>query len=268
MTRVSQTRFESKVALVTGAASGIGRATALALAHEGARVVIGDIDESGGKATVGMIGDCAVFERLDVTSERDWQSVITATIERFGGVDVLANIAGIGISGDFEDTRLDDWNRVVAVNMTGPFLGAKHGVRAISRHGRGGAIVTVASIAAQLGASDLAAYSASKGGVVMLMKCVALHCAERRYNIRVNVVNPTFVDTEMLDHAADLRGGREALISDLVRLIPAGRLARPEDVARAVLFLASDEATLVTGTVLNVDGGQTAGFPAKHSKAQ
>lgn len=268
MTRVSQIRFESKVALVTGAASGIGRATALALAHEGARVVIGDIDESGGKATVGMIGDRAVFERLDVTSERDWQSVIAATIERFGGVDVLANIAGIGISGDFEDTRLDDWNRVVAVNMTGPFLGAKHGVRAISRHGRGGAIVTVASIAAQLGASDLAAYSASKGGVVMLMKCVALHCAERRYNIRVNVVNPTFVDTEMLDHAADLRGGREALISDLVRLIPAGRLARPEDVARAVLFLASDEATLVTGTVLNVDGGQTAGFPAKHSKAQ
>lgn len=268
MMRVPQTRFEGKVALVTGAGSGIGRATALALAHEGARVVIGDINESGGKATVGLIGDRAVFERLDVTSESDWQSVIAATIERFGGVDVLANIAGIGISGDFEDMRLDDWNHVIAVNMTGPFLGAKHGVRAIRRHGRGGAVVTVASIAAELGAADLAAYSASKGGVVMLMKCVALHCAKRRYNIRVNVVNPTFVDTEMLDHAADLRGSREALISDLARLVPAGRLARPEDVAQAVLFLASDEAALITGTALNVDGGQTAGFPAQHSNAR
>lgn len=258
-------RFAGKVALVTGAASGIGRAAALAFAAEGARVMVADINDKGGRETVARIGAAAVYEPLDVSSEENWQQVIAATLKHFGRLDVLANVAGIGVSGDFEEARLDDWNRIVAVNMTGPFLGAKHAIPAIKRHGQGGAIVTVASIAAEIGASDLAAYTASKGGVKMLMKCVALHCAEKGYNIRVNVVNPTFVDSEMLDPIADLYGSRDAMLASMSKLVPIGRLAKPEDVAKAILFLASEDAAMMTGAVLNLDGGQLAGFPAQHS---
>jgi len=253
-----------RVALVTGGASGIGRAACLAFAAQGSKVVVADINEAGGRETARRIGRGATFVRLDVADEAQWRDCLAITLSSYGKLNVLANVAGIGTSGDFEDLELATWNRVFAVNSTGPFLGCKHSVRAMKTNGEDCAIVNVASIAAISAAPDIIAYCASKSAVRMLTRGVALYCAGKGYKIRCNSINPTYVDSEMLDPVAARYGDRDAMLAAMSRLVPLGRLAKPEDIADSILFLASEAAAMITATELNIDGGQTAGIPPSH----
>jgi 3(or 17)beta-hydroxysteroid dehydrogenase len=258
-------RVEGKVAFITGAASGIGRATALLFAREGARVIVADINGEGASRTAVMIGPDALALPLDVASESEWEGALQAAIRRFGRLDIVCNIAGIGRGGTIEDTTIEDWNAMVAVNLTGTMLGCKHGVRAIARSGGRGAIVNVSSVGGLVGIADVAGYCATKGGVTILSKSVALHCAQRGYPIRCVSIHPTYVDTEMLDPVAQAMGGnREALLARMAGQVPAGRVAVPDDIARAILYAASDDAAMISGSSLIVDGAQLAGPPPTH----
>lgn len=258
-------RLDGKVALVTGAASGIGRAASTRLAEEGARVLVADINEPGGRQTEEKIGVAALFQRLDVSREEDWQAAVATVIEQFGRLDIVVNCAGIGVSCHAEDIELEEWNRLIAVNLTGTMLGCKHGIKGIKLSDGGGAIINLSSVGGLLGTSDLSAYCASKGGVTLLTKAVALDCAELGYGIRCNAIHPTYVDTEMLDPVAEMIGDREAMVAGMLENVPLGRLATPQDIANSVLFLASEESAMITGTAFLVDGGTTAGMPARHS---
>lgn len=258
-------RLDNKVALVTGGSSGIGRETCKVLASEGAKILVADLNESGGAQTVASIATDARFQHLDVTDEASWERGIATALDTYGALDILVNSAGIGFSGDFEDTSLEAWNALMNVNLTGVFLGCKHAVQAMKKAGRGGSIINLSSVAGLVGGEDIAAYSASKGGVTMLTKSVALSCAGRGFNIRCNSVHPTYVDTEMLDPIAELFGGRDAMRAGMAQSVPMGRLATPRDIADAILFLASDESSLMTGSAMVVDGGTTAGLPSRHT---
>lgn len=258
-------RLEGKVALVSGGASGIGRASCETLAREGAQVLVADINEQGARQTVDKIGAAALFQPLDVSRESDWQAAVASAVERFGRLDIVVNCAGIGFSCHAEDIELEEWNQLLAVNLTGTMLGCKHGIKGIKQSDGGGSIINLSSVGGLLGTSDLAAYCASKGGVTTMTKAVALDCAELGYGIRCNAIHPTYVDTEMLDPIAEMVGNRDAMMAAMVQNVPIGRLATPQDIANAVLFLASDESSMITGTTFLVDGGTTAGMPAKHS---
>ncbi|NKB35565.1 MAG: glucose 1-dehydrogenase [Gammaproteobacteria bacterium] len=259
-------RVRNKVALVTGGASGIGRATCIRLAQEGATVVVADLNQEQGKKTVSMMAAGGSFIELDVTSETRWQELIAQVITEFGQLNVLVNCAGIGISGVFEETRLQDWQRIMDVNLTGLFLGCKHAVLAMQQaEPINGSIINISSIAGVVGGGDIAAYSASKGGVTTLTKSVALSCAERGMNIRCNSIHPTYVDSEMLDPIVEFYPDRDAMRAAMSENIPMGRMATPEDIANSVLFLASEESSIMTGATMMVDGGTTAGVTSKHS---
>jgi NAD(P)-dependent dehydrogenase (short-subunit alcohol dehydrogenase family) len=253
---------DGRVALVTGGASGIGRATCRRLAAEGAKIVVADINEAGGRHTVEEIGGRARFVRLDVAAEPSWEHAVAEVLGAFGRLDILVNCAGIGFTGSVEDTTLADWNRIVAVNLTGTFLGCKHAVRAMKPLKRG-SIINISSVAGIVGGEDLTAYSATKGGVTVMTKAIALNCAAK--GIRCNAILPTYVDSEMLDPVAAALGSREALLTSMAELVPLGRVALPDDIANAVLFLASDESAMITGSAMLVDGGTTAGLPSRHS---
>jgi 3(or 17)beta-hydroxysteroid dehydrogenase len=259
-------RLQGKVAIVTGAASGIGRATAIAFAREGARVGVTDINLAGAEATAAAIGEAAIALPLDVTSEATWAEATAATVKRFGKLDSLANIAGIGFPGTIMDLTIDHWNKMIAVNLTGVMLGCQAAIRAISETGGRGAIVNVSSLAGLVGISDVAGYCASKGGVTTLSKSVALYCAEQHLPIRCVSVHPTYVDSEMLDPIADAIGNREAMVAAMASLVPMGRIAKPEDIANAILFAVSDEAAMLSGSPLIIDGAQLAGPSSAHTK--
>lgn len=258
-------RVENKVALVTGGASGIGRECCKLLAAEGARVLVADIDETGGLATVAAIGANSRFQYLDVGDEKLWNQSARRAIDEFGSLDILVNSAGVGFSGNFEDTKIEDWNAIIRVNLTGVFLGCKSMVRARMGTMTSASIVNISSIAGLVGGEDIAAYSATKGAVTILSKSIALSCAARGLGIRCNTIHPTYVDTEMLDPIAELFSSREEMCAGMAAQVPLGRLATARDIANAVLFLASDESAMVTGSALVVDGGTTAGLPARHS---
>lgn len=257
-------RLQGKVALVTGGGSGIGRATCRLFVAEGAQVVVADLNADGARRTAESLGAAAVAHAMDVTREPDWERAVRVPVERFGRLDVVCNVAGIGRGGSIEDTNLADWDAMIAVNLTGTMLGCKHGLKAIVNSGGRGAIVNVSSLGGLVGVADIAGYCASKGGVTVLTKSVALHCAQKRYPVRCVSVHPTYVDTEMLDPVAQMMGDRKALIEGMARLVPMGRVCTPDDVARVIAFAASDDAAMVSGSELLVDGAQLAGPPSAH----
>jgi NAD(P)-dependent dehydrogenase (short-subunit alcohol dehydrogenase family) len=263
-------RVAGKVALVTGGASGIGQACALRLAQEGAMVVVTDIQDALGAAAVAAItarceargdGGGARFLHHDVTREQDWIDVIDDVRARHGRLDVLVNNAGIGIACSIVEMSLTDWQRQQAVNLDGVFLGIKHGIP-LMRAGGGGSIINVSSVAGLKGSPRLAAYNATKGGVRLLTKGVALECAQERWNIRVNSVHPGVIDTPIWTKVAPGGfdpGANEVDVEALAQaMVPGGVAGLPRDIANGVLFLASDESAYVTGSELVIDGGVSA----------
>lgn len=249
-------RLDGKIALITGGASGLGRESARLFAREGARVAITDINTEGGRAVAAEIGDAALFLEHDVTSEARWIEVLDATVAAFGGLHVLVNSAGIGLSKSVEDTELAEWRRVHAIDLDGVFLGCKHAIARIAASG-GGSIVNISSIAGIIAGHNMAAYNSAKAGVRHLSKSVALHCARKGTNIRCNSVHPAFIDTPILDPYKE-RFGEDVALDKFARQIPLGRVGRPLEVAYAILYLASDESSFTTGTELIVDGGISA----------
>jgi len=251
-------RVQDKVALVTGGASGIGLATCELLAAEGARVIVGDVDRAAADRAVAAIGPRASFHPLDVTREDDWIAVTDAIVRDLGRLDILVNNAGVALLRDIETTTLDEWRRLMAVNLDGVFLGCKHAIRVMKGRG-GGAIVNLSSVAGMIGAPSLAAYGASKGGVRALTKSVALHCARRGYGIRCNSVHPSFAETPMLEGMIAAARDPQKQRASHAAAAPLGRLAQPDEIARTILFLASEDSAFTTGAEIVVDGGLTAG---------
>jgi 3(or 17)beta-hydroxysteroid dehydrogenase len=252
-------RLQDKVALITGSASGIGLATAQLFTEEGASVVIADHDAAAGQWAAAAVARSR-FHQLDVTREDEWVAVTDAVVREHGRLDILVNSAGVVLFKDIEQTTLDEWRALMAVNLDGTFLGCKHAVRVMKDSGGrdGGAIVNMSSVAGLIGSGNLAAYSASKGGVRLLTKSVALHCARRGYNIRCNSVHPSFAETPMLQGMIASARNPEKLAANFANAAPLGRLAQPIEIARTILFLASDESAFTTGAELVVDGGLTA----------
>ena len=263
-------RLEGKVALVTGAASGIGLETARLFATEGAAVVLADIQDGPGALAASQIvssGKKAMYLHLDVADERNWTAAIAATAEAFGRLDVLVNNAGIVIAGDITELSLADWRRQQAVNLDGVFLGIKHALP-LMRKGGGGSIVNISSTASIVGTANLISYSAAKGGVRSLTKSVALQCAAAKDNVRCNSVHPGVICTPIYDtlegmpqHGADGKNlkfiGRDPeALGALVT--PLGVAGTAYDVAAGILYLASDDSRYVTGTELIIDGGLVA----------
>ncbi|MBS27472.1 MAG: 3-beta hydroxysteroid dehydrogenase [Alphaproteobacteria bacterium] len=249
-------RVEGKTALVTGGASGIGRASAIMLAREGARVAVSDIDLDGARAVADAIGDGAVAIDHDVTKEDAWTMALNTVTAAFGGLHILVNSAGTAINGTVEDTSLEDWRALHALDLDSVFLGCKHAIRHIAGSG-GGSIVNISSISGIIAGHNLAAYNSAKAGVRHLTKSVALHCAREANQVRCNSVHPAFVDTPILDTILK-RGTREEGLDRLARQIPLGLVGEPYDVAYAVVYLASDESRFMTGSELILDGGISA----------
>ncbi|MGN6700815.1 MAG: SDR family NAD(P)-dependent oxidoreductase [Thermomicrobiales bacterium] len=257
-------RLEGKVAVITGAGSGLGRAMAVRFATEGAAVLVADVDEAGGRETVARIGQAghgiAAFRRVDVTDEDDCAVAVAEAVERWGKLDIMVANAGIGgaTGKPMHISLLDkaDWERVIAVNLTGVFLCSKHAFRA--QRQAGGVILITASVAGLEGTPALGAYGPSKAGAIQLMKTLALEGA--RYNIRCNALCPVWTDTPMVDAFVDaMRASPEEVRARLAASIPLGRLGTPDDVASAALYLASDEASFISGVAFPVDGGHLAG---------
>ena len=247
-------RVDGKVAIVTGAASGMGRADAQLLAAEGARVVLADLNEADGHDAAEALGDSAIFLRLDVTDEDNWKSVIAATVETFGRLDILVNNAGMIALGSIVDTDLESWRRVNAVNSDGVFLGCKHAIPAMAESG-GGSIINMSSVAAIHGQSFVAAYTASKGAVRALTKNIAMFCKEQKNGIRCNSVHPDGVKTPMVVKVAM---GKETATREEIEMIgEAGNMCEPEDIANLVLYLASDESRFVNGAEMVIDNAST-----------
>jgi NAD(P)-dependent dehydrogenase (short-subunit alcohol dehydrogenase family) len=248
------------VALITGAAMGIGKACADLFATEGAAVAVSDRDTAAGREVVDALtarGHHVIFIEHDVSREDHWQHAIELTVRMLGKLDILVNNAGVGWFGDVEHTTLEDWRKLMSVNLDGVFLGIKYAVPAMRTAG-GGSIINLSSIEGLVGDPSLAAYNASKGGVRLLTKSAALYCARERTKIRVNSVHPGYIETPMVQHALDSSGRAEEMRRALEALHPVGHLGAPRDVAYGVLYLASDESTFVTGTELVIDGGYTA----------
>lgn len=250
-------RVQGKVALVTGGASGIGKATVELLLREGAQVVITDINEREGKALEAIAG--TIFLQHNVTDESQWKSVISETIAEFNKLDILVNCAGItGMTApqNPENTTLETWRQVMSVNMEGVVLGCKYAIPVMKEKG-GGSIVNVSSYAGIIGTPFATAYGASKAGVQQFSKSIALYCAQQGYKIRCNSILPGAILTPLWEPF--LSGEeREERMQQIVKDIPLKVWGEPNDVAYAILYLASDESKFVTGTVIVIDGGQSA----------
>ena len=254
-------RVAGKTALVSGAATGIGRSIAARLAAEGSRVAVADIDEAKGAEAVEAIreaGGEAMFLSLDVTDEAAWQAAIGTTESEFGRLDILVNNAGIAIIESVDKMSFKDWRAVMAVNIDGVFLGTKHAVPAMRRAG-GGSIVNISSILGLTGEEKLSAYCASKGAVRLFTKAVALECGRDGSGIRVNSIHPGYIRTALTEATCRRDYGDIATgFAELGKLHPIGRVGEPEEIAAGVLYLASDESKFVTGSELAIDGGYTA----------
>ena len=252
-------RLKGKVALITGGASGLGANAAILMVQEGASAVVADVAVDRGKAVAAKLGSAGHFVKLDVTNEDNWKSAIREAVDKFGALHVLVNSAGIGLSKTVEEISLEEWRKVHAIDLDGVFMGCKHGVAEIKKHTHrlGGSIINISSISGIIAGANMAAYNSAKAGVRLLSKSVALHCAKSGYNIRCNSVHPTFIDTPILDRYRD-RFGNEMMQQKLGRQVPIGRLGRPEEVGWALVFLASDESSFMTGSEVVIDGGISA----------
>ncbi len=258
-------RVKGKVALVTGAASGIGKATAILLAGEGALVAVTDIAANGAQKTAAEISaqsQTASAHVLDVTSEQNWEAVISAVKEKWKRLDILVNNAGISFAKPVTEMTLAEWRNVTAVNLDGVFLGTKYGIRAMQE--TGGSIINVSSASGIKASPGASAYCTSKAAVRMFSKAAALECAQAGYNIRVNTIFPSGVMTPMwesMEFWQELKansGGAEAAWQALSQDIPLKRFAAPEEIASMILYLASEESRFVTGADFVIDGGYTA----------
>ncbi len=250
-------RVSGKVALVTGAASGLGRAAARMLTEEGARVILSDLDFDACTKAARETGASADPLRLDVTDEQQWRNALEEVVKTHGKMDVLVNSAGMALIADVENTNFEDWKKVHAVNLDGTFLGCKHAVRMMKLTG-GGSIINMSSVSGIIGGFNLAAYNSSKGGVRLFTKSVALHCARRGYNIRCNSIHPTFIDTPMLEGMIAGAPDPVKAKQSLARQVPIGRIGHTEEVGYLVVYLACDESSFVTGAEMVIDGGVTA----------
>ena len=254
-------RLEGKKALITGGAQGLGEAMARRFAAEGAKVVVSDLQIDKAQALADTINadhgaDTAFAKRHDVTSEQDWTDVVDAANHWMGGLSVLVNNAGISLKGDLDTLELEDFRTVMSVNVDSVFLGCKYAVRVMKDH-QPGSIINISSIAGLIAAHNSPAYNASKAAVWLLSKSVGLYCAKQGWDIRSNTIHPTFIDTPILDPIRKMFGKEEAE-AKLSRQIPLKRLGKPEEIAAAALFLASDESRFVTASELKLDGGISA----------
>ncbi|MGH8446403.1 MAG: SDR family NAD(P)-dependent oxidoreductase [Solimonas sp.] len=265
-------RLDGKVALVSGGARGIGAEIAIALAQAGAKVLVTDVADGGGKATAQAIhkaGGSADVCVHDVTDESQWEAAVALAVHRFGRLDILINNAGIETAALLTQCTVDDFRRVMDVNVTGVFLGVKHGMRAMAAPqanggGKGGVIINMSSVAGLVGTTGHVSYHTAKGAVRLLTKAAAVECAQLGTGIRVNSVHPAIVATEMgtnfIQHFVDLGLAPDYATAEgaIKAAHPIGRFGEPSDVASAVIYLASDAAKWVTGTEMVLDGGYTA----------
>ena len=252
-------RVQDKVAIVTGAASGVGKEDAVLLAREGAKVVLTDVNAAEGEKVAEQIRsangkDSALFLRHDIASEADWQQVVATTEETFGGLDVLVNNAAILAYGTVETTTLELWQKIQRVNSDGYFLGCHYGLQAMLRRG-GGSIINMSSMAGIGGVSGFCAYSASKGAVAALTRSVAAHCRAQLYKVRCNSIHPDGIMTPMVANLHADGSGSQAYVRERDQKQLMARFAQPVDIANLVLFLASDESRFIQGAELRIDNG-------------
>lgn len=251
-------RLEGRVAIVTGAGAGIGRATAILFSEEGANVTLAERDRETGRAVADEIeskGGHALALCVDVSRADQAKAAVDKTVERFGTVDILVNNAGIELKRPVEETTEEEWDRILAVNLKSAFLMSKY-VIPVLKQKKSGAIVMNSSVGYFIAAVNSAAYGASKAGMIALTRGMALELAP--YGIRVNAVCPGVIDTPMNERNLARAGDPEAMRRSWFEITPLGRLGKPEDVAKAILFLAGDESSFITGTPLLIDGGRTA----------
>jgi len=257
-------RLDGKVALVSGAARGLGQAAARLFAAEGAKLAICDVRDAEGEAVATDIGAAARYQRLDVTREDDWAAAVAATTRAFGRLDVLVNNAGIAEAAPLAEMSLESWQRVIGVNQTGVFLGMRAVVESMVASG-GGSIVNVSSIDGLVGMDGILSYVASKWAVRGMTKAAARELGPR--GIRVNSIHPGFVPTQLAVEDESHLAAVQGLIRDhATRLAPLGRPGRPEEIARLALFLASDESSYSTGSEFVADGGLVSGYPPPGSE--
>jgi NAD(P)-dependent dehydrogenase (short-subunit alcohol dehydrogenase family) len=252
-------RLESKVALVTGAGSGIGAAISRAYAEQGARVVVAEVNQDNGRRIAEELGEAGLFRRTDVTDLASVQGAVSAAAEHFGRLDVLVNCAGIGLVGSVLETDLNDWNRLVAVNVTGVFHGSRAAVDQMLRQSpQGGVIVNIASVAGQIGVPRRFAYCATKGAVIAMTKQLAVDYVKE--GIRCNAICPGTVYSPFVEGYVERfhKDTKEQTIRELHARQPIGRMGRPEEIADLAVYLASDEAAFMTGSEVVIDGGWTA----------
>ena len=251
-------RVADKVVFITGGASGFGRQSAIRLSEQGAHVVITDLDESGARETAALVPGENLVCRLDVVDDQQWRDAMALALDRFGRIDGLMNSAGIFLlPDDIENIADETWDRVIDINLTGTFLGCQHAVR-VMKENPGGSIINLSSVMGNRGDAQSLAYSASKGGVRLLTKSIAVSCGVRGLGIRCNSIHPGYMRTPMVQSWFDALEDASEVEQQLLDHHPIGRLGDADDIAHMVVYLASDESKFVTGAEMMVDGGFTA----------